>query len=313
MIIDVDKYVEREIKWLFKQEREVAELLLQHYAEALDEITSKIKKYDKEQFTRKRLKFIEAQLESILMTMQSQMGSALGKGMKRTYNKNIPRHLTAWALFEEAFGDQDMAEKMSMIPSIVPQKTLRNLLLTKDIPIKNFSDDLQREVRGVLGRSVILGEGVLKAAKRIEHLAQVNKWRLNLIARMEIARSQNESNEEAIKQVAKNFPELDLWYMIRDSVDRSSDTRNHSFSWAINGLKRNAKKEKTFKIDVSIVQREFLEWKKITGRKMKKISGVVWKKQGQYYVGKNVPAHFNDRAVIMPYRPEWERHFSIKK
>lgn len=157
------------------------------------------------------------------------------------------------------------------------------------------ADYARQRVRSILLRTVgIKGENPRVAARQLlgtNGLLTKRYSLLETIARMETSNVYNQQSMNAIEQGNKKF-NLSLNKMITEHLDI---TRNHPISRLINGMVQDPAGQ--FKIRVGAVEAE-------AARTDKSATGVVWQRSGAYYVGKILPAHFNERGIIVATNKE---------
>lgn len=123
--------------------------------------------------------------------------------------------------------------------------------------------------------------------------------RLQTIVRTESATVYNEQIMESIKYSVKQGAELRM--KISEHPD---DSRNHPISQVINNQVREV--GETFRAKVSEVKATAARLASSSGRKVSKSLGrsVFWPVVGDYYVGRNLPAHYNERGRLVPTQKE---------
>lgn len=93
--------------------------------------------------------------------------------------------------------------------------------------------------------------------------------------------------------------------MVKDRVDRSKDTRNHWLSWALSGTVRNVTKGEYYEVYTAALNATKADYTAITHRKAS-LNGVLMKSFARGLRTKSIPAHFWDRAVEVPWSPDWK-------
>lgn len=308
------RLVEEEQRWLARQEQSVQKRLLDVYSQTFSSLQEELERLPADSYSRRQVSAIERQLAVLLQDSARQQSRVLGDGLQRIYAGRLPAESQAWARLEALMGEPDVAQQFRAFLPVVNQRSVKALLLTQDISIKRFSDDLTTRVRANVAGSMLRGDGIQKTVQRLKEVRdlQGHEPRLKLIARMETARANNQAKSDFIEQVNEEFPELELWQRVRDRVDKSKKTRNHWFSWAVNNTVRNVSQEDYFEVHHAEIARARQEYAAITGKKTYD-SGILFERFTEGRRGKSIPAHFHDRAVLLGWRPEWGNGFADVK
>ncbi len=304
--MDITQIVRKEAAWLAQQEGPLARELLDIYRAVFAEIGQRLKALEPGAYTQNQLNAIMAQLRPLLQEGAERVSSTLGDGVAQVYREAVPREVNSWALLEQAFGDPAIAQQFAAFQPVIPQRAIAALVTTQDIVIKSFAGELERQARRVIGQSLTLGEGVEKGARRLAKLpgAPKNKARVRLVVRMEMARATQEAKGQAIEQLNEQFPELEFWQIVKDRLDKTKKTRNHWLSWAISGTVRNVTQKEFFEVTEDRLAKARADYKRITGRNAYN-HGILWEKTPTGRRGRRIPAHYNDRAVLLAWRPAW--------
>lgn len=171
---------------------------------------------------------------------------------------------------------------------------LRNFARLSLDKVKGITADSINTVRSVLFTKVgVIGENPRKVAKYLagrEGLFTNNYRRLENIVRTESAHVYNGQKLESIKDAVAQGVALNK--RIIETVDYK---RNHPISLVLSDKVQEA--DQPFRVLVSDVEAA-------ATRIGKSPSGVFWQRQGAYYVGSNLPAHYMDRGVLVPTQRE---------
>lgn len=310
--MDIADIVRKEAAWLARQEGPLARELLDIYRDVFAEIGERLKGLDTSVYTRNHLNAIMAQLRPLIQAGADSVSARLGEGVAQVYRDAVPREVNSWAMLERAFGDAGLAQQFAAFQPVIPQRAIAALVSTQDVAIKSFAGELTKQARRTIGQSLALGEGVEKAARRLAKLpgAPKNKARVRLVARMEMARATQEAKGAAIEQLNEQFPELEFWQLVKDKLDKSKRTRNHWFSWAISGTVRNVTQKEFFEVTEDRMAKARANYKRVTGRNAYN-HGILWEKTPTGRRGRRVPAHYNDRAVLLAWRPAWGSEYGF--
>lgn len=304
--MDINKLVTNEAAWLAKQEARTRQKLINLYKESFAEMEAKLKSQKRDSYSRRHTRAIAAQLDAILQETSDRQADVLGKDVQLTFEKQLFRERDAWSELEKAFGTVKAAHQFEAIQPAVTGRAVKPLLAAQQVAIKGFNSDLSKAVRNEVAKSMLAGEGMKKTTRRLKQIkdAPKNEARLHLISRMEHARASNAGKQEFIQQVNQEHPGLELWQMIKGRVDTSPKTRNHWFTWAINGTVRNVTKDEYFEVHHAAIAQAKIDYTTKTHRKASD-SGILWKKFDKGRRSKKIPSHFHDRDVIVAWRPSW--------
>lgn len=311
--MDVGALVSEEVSWLAQQEAGTLDKMLRVYQRSYTEVEDHLKQLrgkrgpdGKVSYTERQLAATHAQLGAIFEGMREHHSHLLGAQVRRVFREQIPRDKQAWQKLEQAFGDPGMAQQFANFTPIIPQRTIKALVNAQDFAIKGFNTKRQKEIRASIAQGMSQGEGVKDLLRRVRPFknSAKNKNHLHLIVRMESARASNAAKVELIEQQQKEFPGREFWLMVKDRVDKSKDTRNHWLSWALSGTVRNVTKKEFYEVWTAALNAAKALYKSITGRKASD-NGVLMKEFAQGRRTRSIPAHFWDRAVEVPWSPDW--------
>ena len=304
--MDISKLVGQEVAWLAQQEAGALQGLLGVYQNTFLEIEAKLKANPKDTYSTRHLKAVHSQIGAVFEEMRTKHSNLLGNKVKYVFRYQIPRDRDAWAKLEKTFGDPKMAKQFADFKAVIPARSMKHLVTVQDIAIKGFSDELAAKTRAAVAQSMALGEGTAQTIRRLKAIECIpqHQNRLHLIARMEVARASNLAKIEHVEQLQKEFPDREYWLMVKDHVVKEKKTRNHWFSWAISGTVRNVTKGESFEIHTAQMNDAKVSYKAITGKKASD-NGLLWQSFALGRRGKAVPAHFWDRAVLVPWDPAW--------
>ena len=303
--MNIDDFMDAEIDWLSRRESAVLNDFLDVYQSTLLEINERLADIPGHSFTYRHLSVMERQLDRIITGLHEKQKDRLSNHAKETYAQSLEQTRNNWVGMETAFGSEEIAGRFSLIQPKIPQTAIEELIASAGPPISRISDMTASKIRRSLSQSLIMGEGIKEAAKRLEGLNfDLEKRRLQLIARMETSRANNSARQQTVEELNRRNPGIEFWEIYRDRVDHSSKTRNHWFSWAVNNTVRNVTLKEFFEVAVSDMLRSQQQWSNTTKRKAS-FSGIIWVEVNGVRRGRSAPAHYNDRAVILPWRPTW--------
>ncbi len=124
-----------------------------------------------------------------------------------------------------------------------------------------------------------------------------NAGSAELIVRMEVSRAYNDSSQQTMEEAAKVLDEPGTTDPLMRQIIELRDKRNHPFSRASEDV--TAPMDRPFHVPVAAVE--------VVAAAMgvRRVSGILWPVEGADYVGFNLPAHYNERGRISPWRASW--------
>src|SRR5690606_22160315 len=157
-----------------------------------------LEKLPRDSYTANHYQAIQAQLGVLMGEMQAKQSGILGQAVGQMFTGQLGREQKHWSTLEEVFGQKALAEQLKAFTPLIPQRTVKALVMTQDIAIKGFSDKLTQTTRMTLAQSVTQGEGIEAGIKRLKRVKDMpkNRQQLQLITRMETARASNEAKSE---------------------------------------------------------------------------------------------------------------------
>lgn len=179
--------------------------------------------------------------------------------------------------------DLDEATRARMQTRLAQRQRLRAYRFNVDRMVSELTARLQREV--VTLTRATAGSVARRLAGPTKSVIANFTSRAALMNRVETWRIYNDGQLEAAEEI-----EPGPGKKVRRRIDEVLDARNHPFSRAANG--QTADLGSDFRVSVAEVAR----W----GATLRKpVSGIFWRRSGASYVGRNLPAHFNDRGRVV--------------
>lgn len=240
-----------------------------------------------------RLRVSLVQAEAALLSLRDRLGLVLSEFEREAHRLTIS-HL--FGLVE--FHSEQFPGARGIDLHIVERLSRKGQLGLHRYASHRYSAQVLDLVQRELVAGVAANIGQAKIAERIAGIGSdlfgQLKPRAELIARMELSRAYNDAQLEAIQLWAEEDDRPGDPILKR--IEEYLDARNHPFSRVSDGM--TADPNASFRVPVAAVNRE--------ARKMKKSpKGVLWPNVGGVYVGANLPAHYNDRGRIIPWRASW--------
>lgn len=177
--------------------------------------------------------------------------------------------------------------------------------------LDRYTRDTIQQVQKRLSVSLAKGEGLREAIEEVAGVDGVveryGRHRAELIARMETSRSYNEAHLEGVQDAARMLDDDGTPDPMMKRIVEIRDHRNHPASRIAHGL--TARVDEPFRLPVAPVEREairmYRERHPTTTKTTVEVTGIVWRLQGDHWVGQVPPIHFNDRSRVLPWRESW--------
>lgn len=293
----IDRLLEEQEEEIRRLELATVALVLQAYADARRLLLEQLLAVDPgvTPYTHQRLLVLQAQVMQGIADMRDRMGQAMSEGERAAHDAAMT-HTTAVIRAQEP-GFIDAGNQIEL--QIVERLTAERGLALHQYSLDRYGADVVAAVQRRLSAGVVAGESPRELAEAIAGAAPDTpiaqaKQRAELITRMELNRAYNDAHRQSIEEHAAADPRPGDPMLKR--IDEHFDNRNHPFSRAAHHV--TAPPSEPFRVPVADVQAAAA----VMG---KRVSGIVWERQGADYVGMNLPAHFNDRGRIVPWRESW--------
>lgn len=176
----------------------------------------------------------------------------------------------------------------SVDAQILLQFTDANLSMIKGIT-KAQADGLRNVLFTKVG---VLGQNPRAVAKELagsDGYWSAQYGRIENILRTETAHVYNKQSLSVIQQAKAQGLQIN-----KKIVETIDNTRNHPISQVINGMVQDP--SKPFKVKASLVYSRAAA----LGRKGSVDRSILWTRQGEYFVGDSLPAHFRERGTTVP-------------
>lgn len=174
----------------------------------------------------------------------------------------------------------------ALAQKIAELRDLELTAVTVDRLVTQVADEVQRAIVVTVAR----GQAPDVAA---EQAVTKNAARAATTARTEASRAYNDAALAGIRQMNADDPGAEP-YLKR--IEEILDERNHPFSRVADGQTQSV--DDPFRVSVAAV-------KAMAAELLKSAGGVFWPDEGGFYVGMSLPAHFNERGRVIPWRASW--------
>lgn len=245
-------------------------------------------------FTAQRMRVMLAQVEQGVERMQDRLGVVLTQA-ERQQQKLALAHLIQ--TIEAHEGSLLEAGPRINLEALRQLESRKSLQLWKH-SLRRYGADVITDIHRELAVAVVRGQTYREMTRRVagkSSLIASKKGRAQLIVRMETSRFYNDAHLQGIETANDELDPEGLDPVLK-KADEFTDKRNHPFSRVLGGqaVAANA----PFRVSIAKVKIEA----EAMGRSA---SGVVWTTSGGDYIGHNLPAHYNDRGRIIPWRESW--------
>jgi SPP1 gp7 family putative phage head morphogenesis protein len=188
--------------------------LLGPYREARAELTQRLLELEGlgqgETFGAQRLALMRAQLAAVLAVAEGRQQEELRQALEQALATGGTQQIAELADLEARFGSLATSELVALIQPVIPAAASAALADASSLLISRFRNEVQYGVSQALAQSVVQGEGIAQAARRLGRTMEGERWRLERIARTEIGNAMNAGHQASIEQVANRFPEMGL-------------------------------------------------------------------------------------------------------
>ena len=127
-------------------------------------------------------------------------------------------------------------------------------------------------------------------------MAGIGRARAELIVRNEMSNAYNGAHLAGIRAHAARDP-ADAEDPLQVKISEYLDRRSHPISWVLDGQTRQPD-GKPFRARIADVQAR-------AAMLGKKLNGVLWRREGAFFVGENLPAHHWERGRVHAWRDSW--------
>ena len=249
-------------------------------------------------FTPHQIRGTLLQVELGIRGMQSRLTNVLDLGVERARGATLKNLVEVLARHDANYAGAQGAIDIAITRRLAAPDSL----LLHHHSIERYGREAVNKMQATLTQSAIQRRTIRQTREALvgargSVLASMRP-RANLIARMELGSAANREHEAGIEEAAEVLPDPKGDPLLKRISEFFEPKRNHPISLVLDGMTTTPKGSFTAK--VSAVQAAGDRIGKGTG-------GVVWplNASGTAYVGKVLPAHFNDRGTIHAWRASW--------
>lgn len=274
--IDSLKIVERHIRRAVGLEVHQAQLLVKNYIQARKDIVDRLKSVTSGTFTEAQLKTTMLQLDTIIRGLSVRVGNEINFSSENLSEQGYEDLFKEVNTFREKFqGISTDIPLSAIITSLRPENLLINQFQSS---IQNYNQSLRAEIQRVLTQSVIQKKTAYQAIDEINLTMKNEEWKVARIVRTELHQIYNVSKMNGMVDIAKKtIPKL------KKTLIHPMDTRTGKDSKILAKLSPIIDVGQPFKYS-------FRQGKKIITREFM-----------------TPPDRPNDRAILIPYAPEWDK------
>lgn len=228
---------------------------------------------DGEHWSEQHRAAILVQVETALEVMATSHVEALAERFLAAANTGAGQSLAEVRDLEARFGSAEFLARIDLMPPIIPAEAVAHIAHPGNLALANFRDAIAQRVSDALAQSVLQGEGISEARRRLAAEMTAHNWELERIARTEINNAMNFGHEATINRVAADMPEMQLQKRWSSHFDDRTSAVCRSLG-ADGGQVRDI------------------------GQDFETSAGGGWR-------GAYPPAHPNCRSRVLPYSARW--------
>lgn len=247
-------------------------------------------------FTARQLALSQAEVEAALRLFAQQLELPLGEAVQQSRTKAIEHLVATLDLQDPDFARVQGALNVRVIARLNEDQGL----LLHRYSLQTYSSAVAAEVQ----RQLVVGavrradpyRMVQAIAGKLDSTITNRMARAELILRMETNAAYSRMTLAGLQESAALLDTPGRPDPLMRRADETRDKRNHPLSLVLNDMV--APLDEPFRVSVALVAAQAERMKKSPG-------GVVWPREGGFYVGMTYPAHFGDRGREVPYRASW--------
>ena len=294
----LDRLITRQEDALARLTEDEARRLLRAYDDARRELHERLRALADEgrtPFTLHNARATLAQLEAGTAQLQQRLGAHLDAAVHAQQDRALADLLQLVGRADPAFRDLGAPVRIAVLQRLSAQE---GLLLHRH-SLRRYGAELveamQRELTVAAARGMTYRQLTDRLAGPQGVLAG-HRHRASLIVQMELCRAYNEAAQTSLEETADLLDARTGDDPLLAKASEYSDHRNHPFSRVLHGLTRPV--DGAWRVPHAQVLA-------VARRLNKRVSGIVWERQGAAWVGNRYPAHFGDRGRQVPWRESW--------
>lgn len=210
----VSSLFEAHFRQLLRLENQGIAMLLDVYRETQRELTERTQRLDQqgrgETFQAQHLALVNFQVSTALNVATARAADSFRQHFIGALHAGMRQGLAEVADLERRFGVGELAARVAIIPPVIPASSVAAIADPSRLLLYKYKATLETDVSRALSQSVVQGEGIGKAVKRLSTTMEGQRYQLERIARTEIANAVNAGHQEAIAAVADEFPEMKI-------------------------------------------------------------------------------------------------------
>lgn len=245
------------------------------YEQFAEEAQASLDESSGESFTDEHRAAILIQVQTALDVMATTAVETLAERFLDAANTGARQSLAEIRDLEARFGSAEFLARIDVLPPIIPAESVSYIAQPGNLALTNFREATAERVADALAQSVLQGESIADAKRRLSAEMPAHNWELERIARTEIGSAMNFGHDATIQRVAADFPEMQL-------QKRWSSHFDDRTSAVCRSLGENGGQVR----DV--------------GQDFETSAGGGWR-------GAYPPGHPNCRSRVLPYSPRWEK------
>lgn len=287
---------------LARMQEDQARRMLRHVQQAAAELRAELATItEATPYTLQHRRVMLAQCEAAILRLRERLDATLVAGARLAGERALRDLLSVIRANEPDFRDAGNRIEYRALSRL----TEPDGLLLHRYSTQRYTAAIMEAVQRDMAVGIFRGQSVIQVAARIASTVNGTAWRGELIARMETNAAYNSFHQQHLEIAASELddpehPEDRFMRQMSEFIDH----RNNPFSRAADGVVAHLSQPWM----VSVAKAEE------AARTMKlPLSGILWPREGAYYVGSSYPAHFTDRGRMIPYRASWDNGAALAK
>lgn len=153
---------------------------------------------------------ILVQVQTALDVLATATVETLGEHLLAAANTGAAQQIAEIRDLEARFGSMDVLSRIATIPPVIPAESVAYVAQAGNLALTDFRNSTAERVADSLAQSILQGDGIDAATRRLATTMDAHRWELERIARTEINTAMNYGHEATIQRVADDIPEAGL-------------------------------------------------------------------------------------------------------
>lgn len=279
--VDIEGVVEDHAKQVVNLQEEQAREIAKSYEEVRKELIDRLSKLKANSFTAQHLRVVLAQIDAAIDAVNEKIDHRINAGAHKTAVMSIEQLVKEIRRFDKHFTGVVRPINIDVVKTAINTKEF--LMNQYKDSLKAYSSDVKRDIARALTQSAIAELTYSEVVHKLGQYMHGKEWELHRIARTELHHIYSVAKLNGMKELKKDsVPDL------MKALFHPMDTRTGEDSIEL------ADENPILPLTESFEQYYTPRLK--SGKKGKT----------QHYVFMTPPNRPNDRAILIPFRPEWQ-------